>query len=728
MPAARWSVLIAVLTAGAEPKDRPAELTVWSGDEKLEGRSWAKLGPKGSLKVEDKAGVDGGRGLVLHMDGDGWRGGGVNWKGWFPADAGDDVRRYNALVFHIRQVSKVADADLTIQLVDNVKRKEGEQASNAVRVVADGGVEKIDGKWRRVVLPLERFSRGKPLQLSRLWGIDFSNTGDKELTFQIDRIGFAVEDAARPHFKAGPSYKAGAKIDADKELHTISDGIYGVCELPRDKLIEYRIPLTRWGGNSSSRYNWKIGSDDGANDWFFKNRGGPIKELTDTGYLKHIQGNQSFGATTYQTVPMLGWVAKDNHSYGFSVKKYGEQKATEPGFPDVGNGVRKDGSFITDNDPRDTSVEGPPELIAEAVRFVVKHAGKADGSDGKPGVKYWVLDNEPMLWNSTHRDVFPKPLGYDGLWERTVKYGEAIKGADPTAKVAGFCSWGYMDLFWSAADAGKDEYRTKPDWTAHGKVGLAEWYLQKCAEYKKKNGKALVDVFDVHWYPQGKVKGQDAYQGRGMDPELNAYRLRSVRDLWDEKYEPESWIRDVDKTPVALLPRVKKWIAAHNPGMQVCLGEYNFGGADNVTGGLAQAEVFGVLARENADLAFIWHTPEGTQELAWQLFRSYDGRKGSFGDRMLASESDSPDLSVFAAKRSKDGVVTVAAINKNLHGECELTLDVGKLKGKLQVWRFDQDRLDKASEVKEQAGAVEGMVKLTLPAASASMLVITPAK
>ncbi len=530
-----------------------------------------------------------------------------------------------------------------------------------------------------------------------------------------------------PRFKPGPAYKAAARVAADKPLHPVSDGICGVCGLPRERLVEYRIPVTRWGGNPSTRYNWKLNVDNGAADWYFKNRGKLIERPADTGWLKHIEGNQSFGATTYQTVPMIGWVAKDAESYGFSVKKHGPQQSAEPGHPDVGNGVRKDGSLVRDNDPHDTSVEAPPEFIAEGVRLVVKRAGRADGSDGVPGVKYWVLDNEPMLWNHTHRDLRPKPVTYDELWERTVKYAEAIKAADPSAKVAGFCSWGWMDLYYSSADEGDDRYATKADWQAHGKVGLCEWFIRKCGEYKKTHGKPLVDVLDVHWYPQGEVKGRGAYTGRGMDPELNAYRLRSTRDLWDPKYEQESWIRRTGNyTPVALLPRVKKWVADYNPGMEVCLGEYNFGGADNVTGGLAQAEVFGVLAREGADLAFIWHTPEGSQELAWRLFRSYDGRKGSFGDQLLDASTDHADLSAFAARRKADGAVTVAVINKDLHGPCELTLDVGKLKGKMRVWRFDQDTGDKVVEVKEQAADVDGTVRLTLPAASASMLVVTP--
>ena len=733
MPPRTLFAALVVLTAVPVPSwaadpPKPAELTVWSGDHPA-GQTWAKLGPHGSLRVEKDAGLgDSGKGLVLHMDGEGYRGCGVNWKGWYPPDAGDDVSRYNALVFHIRQVTQVAGADLTVSLVDNVKRKEGEAASSAVSVVGEGALEKIDGRWRRVVLPLDRFTRGQPLQLGRLWQVNFSNYGPDELTFAVDRIGFAVEKVAPPRFKAAAPYRAAARLFPDKELHTISDGIYGVCGLPRERLSEYGIRVTRWGGNPSSRFNWRLGVDNAGSDWFFKNRSDLPQPLRDTSYLKHIQGNQALGATTYQTVPTLGWVAKDDHSYGFSVAKYGAQQATEPGHPDVGNGVRPDGTPVTGNDPRDTSVEAPPEFIEAAVRFVVQRAGRADGSDGVPGVKYWVLDNEPMLWHVTHRDLHPEPCGYDELWDRTVRYAEAIKRADPTAKVAGFSSWGWMDLHYSGLDAGKDNFSTKPDWQAHDKVGLAEWFLRKCAEYKKGHGgKTLVDVLDCHWYPQGQVKGQGVYLGKGFDPALNELRMRSTRDLWDPGYEQESWIRTTGTySPVALIPRVRKLVEAYNPGMELCLGEYNFGGADNVTGGLAQAEAFGRMAQERLDLAFIWYAPSGTQELAWKLFRSYDGNKGRFGERLLRAESENPDLSVFAARRGADRAVTVAVINKNLHSPCALGLDAGELAGKMRVWRFDQDTEDRVVEVPEQAAAVKGKVELTVPAASASMLVITP--
>ena len=87
------------VTASEVAAEAPTELIVWSAA-KPAGKTWAKLGPKGSFAIGDDAGFDDkGHCLTLSMDGEGWRGAGLNWKGWYPADAGDDVAKYTALVF-----------------------------------------------------------------------------------------------------------------------------------------------------------------------------------------------------------------------------------------------------------------------------------------------------------------------------------------------------------------------------------------------------------------------------------------------------------------------------------------------------------------------------------------------------------------------------------------------------------------------------------------------------
>jgi hypothetical protein len=533
----------------------------------------------------------------------------------------------------------------------------------------------------------------------------------------LSMIGLASSDTDRinmPAFSERPGYQAVATVDLTRPGQSISDYIYGVCDLPEKSLRDFGIPITRWGGNATTRFNWKINADNGAADWYFKNRGAPIRDRADTAYLKNLRQARARGGTAYQTLPMIGWVAKDHQSYGFSVRKYGPQKASEPGHADVGDGRNRDGQLIRGNDPNDTSVAVGPEFMAEAAAFVARHDN---------GERFWALDNEPMLWQQTHRDVRPEPLGYDELWERTVYYAEAIKKADPSAKVAGFCSWGWTDLFYSARDEGSDRYATRPDHAAHGGMPLAEWFIRQCGEYKRKHGRALVDVFDFHWYPQAEWDGQTPYQARGMSAGLNELRLRSTREMWDPSYVAESWVRNAgDQRPPQVIRRLREWIDRHNPGMQLCLGEYNFGGADNITGGLAQAELFGIMAREKVDLAFIWTTPEGTQNLAWKLFRDYDGAGSRFGNQALPASCANDNLSVYAARRG-DGATTIAVVNKNLGGRCELTLNVAGLKGRMQVWRFDQAS-GRVAGAPDETADVDGVIHITVPAASASMLVV----
>lgn len=701
--------------SAAEPRAANNETPVWHAASDR-GKFWGN--ESGNVIGREGTGVDGrGEAITIRFSGPGWHGCGFNWKGWFPADACDDVSKHRSLNFYVRQLTNVPDADLTIHLVDNVQRQTKAPAGNGLSILTDGCLSRIDGEWRKVVLPLARFTRNKDLDLKRIWGIDFSSSSGQTLTFQIDRIGFGDDCPPCSKFPPTPGYIAVANIDIEHPAHAIRDEIYGTCDLPPEQISEYGLKITRWGGNRNSRFNWKINSDAAGKDWFFRNGGQKVDDPAEAGWTKFLRQNGEVGAAGYVTVPMLGFVAKDHTSYSFSVKKYGAQQSTEMGSPDVGNGILASGRLIHSNDWRDTSIQIGPEFIAEGVRLAIRHTV---GS----GTRYWALDNEPMLWHETHRDVRDKPLGYDELWERTIKYAEAIKAADPTAKVAGFCSWGWKDLYYSAADESNGSL-DRQDSTAHGGSPLAEWFIKKCGEYKREHGKTLIDVFDFHWYPEAKVDGRGPYLGAGMDARFNELRLRTTRDLWDPSYKPESWIRDMNGGEATMvLRRVRSWIQKHNPGMEVCVGEYNFGGGDNISGALAQADVFGILARERADLAFIWTRPEGTQELAWKLFRNYDQAGGRFGDRYLPTECNNGDLAVYAAKRSKDGAITIAVVNKSLGGQCKATINVPSLKGQLRVYRFDQETGCDVVEIAKDARDVDGAITLTVPAASGTMLII----
>jgi|GEM_PF-1303907 len=697
---------------GRDPE--PTSRTVWTS-ERPTGKVWEKLGSGGFIRI-GTPNRSGGATLAIHMEAEGTRLCGLNWKGWYPVDACDDATPFNSLAIRIRQITNAPNADLVVSLTDNTKA-EG-KASNSFSLLQQGGIRYITSEWQTIVLPLAEFARDRPLKLDKLWGIDFENSQKGIIEFEIDSIAFTSELPPMLKFETD-----GKRIEGSARLLThdgwaIPETIYGLCGASAEKLREYDLPLTRWGGNTSSKYNWKINADSGAKDWFFKNRGTPVAEPSENNWHRLIRDNKSIGASAYLTVPTLGWVARDNRSASYSVHRYGVQKATEPGNADIGNGIDASGLHVRNN-PEDASIQVGPDFVAEGVRHVVKNVGRA--SDG--GVRYWVLDNEPMLWHDTHRDVHPHPASYDELWTKTVEYAEAIRKEDPTAKIAGFCSWGWTDLFASAADEAGNNYRTRPDCNRHNGMPLGEWFIMKCGEYKAKRGKPLVDVFDFHWYPQ-ELNGRKPYEDKGMNLSLNEYRLRSTRELWDASYTSESWIRGAgDGKPAQVIRRIQQWIARHNPGMEVALGEYNFGGTDNITGAIAQAETFGILAREKVALGFLWQSPEGTQAPVWQLFRNYDGRGGRFGEHYLPTICDRRELTVHMARRRSDNALTAAVINRSLSSAADFTLT---LPGdhNVQAWRIDQEHGNRVAETPDIPRTQKGILKLKLPAGSVTMLVL----
>ncbi len=174
--------------------------------------------------------------------------------------------------------------------------------------------------------------------------------------------------------------------------------------------------MRRWGGNSTSRYNWQSNISNTGSDWYFENipeegSASPDGSAADL----FVEQDRRTNTKTIMTVPLIGWVAKTNspraHPYacGFKVSTYGAQQSTDYWDPDCGNGKHTNGTDITGNDPLDTSIAISPTFVANWVNHLVGRYGTAANG----GVKFYNLDNEPMLWNSTHRDVHPQPTTYD---------------------------------------------------------------------------------------------------------------------------------------------------------------------------------------------------------------------------------------------------------------------------------------------------------------------------
>src|SRR4051794_485488 len=487
-------------------------------------------------------------------------------------------------------------------------------------------------------------------------------------------------------------------VNAGKDRHPISPLIYGVNFADAATARSLGLTVDRWGGNGTSRYNHTTGFTNTGSDWYFENV--PPDNADVKPHIALINGDRTVGLRTVLTVPVIGWIAKAGspakHPYacGFKTGKYGAQDGTDWEWdPKCGNGLH-DGHRISGNDPHDTSSAIGPGFVQAWVKQLVGQYRTARHG----GVGIYELDNEPTLWNSTHRDVHPKATTYSELLSRGLDYARAIKAADPTADVLGPADWGWCAYFYSAKDPGGCS--DGPDRRAHGDMAFAPWYLAQFAAYQRRHGLRLLDYFDEHFYPQA--------DGVSLSNEgsaaTQALRLRTTRSLWDPTYKDESWISDLAQGGVAvrMIPRMREWIAQEYPGTRPSITEYNFGGLESVNGALAEADVLGIFGRENLSLATLWGAlgPGQPWAFAFRMYRNYDGHGHTFGGTSVQAQSydaaqprrpngGQDRLSVYAALRPSDGALTVMVINKTGSAlTSPLSINGFASNGSAQVWRY----------------------------------------
>jgi hypothetical protein len=457
----------------------------------------------------------------------------------------------------------------------------------------------------------------------------------------LDQVAFT----APPPPTLEPPRAATFALDCSAAGHPISPLIYGVAGAD-PSLWTTGATARRWGGNPVTRYNWELNTTNRSNDWFFLNSGDP----KSSDYEQFIDENRRHGLKAALTVPTIGWVAKDATSYSFPVSVFGRQQATAPNMPDMGNGVAADGKPLQPGPATRTSVPSTPESIERWVRTI----REKDRTRGR-SIDAYILDNEPMLWNSTHRDVHPEPTTYDELLEKTLAYAAAIRRADPEATIAGPAEWGWLAYQYSAKDAAAG-VSLRPDRRLHGDVPLIPWYLRKIREHEQQTGTRLLDILDVHFYPMG----QGVYQG-GTDPATAALRIRSTRSLWDPTYVDESWINE----RMRVLPLLREWIDANHPGIGISIGEWNFGAETHMSGGLATAEVLGRFGTEGVTSAYYWVSPADKSPAFWafRAFRNFDGAGGHFLDWFVPVKTDGTLTSLFASRDAARGHIVALLLN-----------------------------------------------------------------
>ena len=516
-------------------------------------------------------------------------------------------------------------------------------------------------------------------------------------------------------------------VDANAARHPISPDIYGFAFGAQSDLSATNFTMNRSGGNGTSTYNWQINASNHDSDYYFESILDPPQIAGYDGDTFIMQTRAAnVGAQPLLTIPMINYLAKLGPNgamlWSFSIAKYGRQTGSDPYQPDAGNGISSvTGNPITGNNPLDANTPNAVSIQQGWIQHLINTWGLAASG----GLKYYIMDNEPSLWNSTHRDIHPACVSYSELYNDYLAYAGAVRALDPNAIITGPEEWSWWALFVSGCDQLNGISAAGSDYNTHNHTYYYPWLLQQLYAHQQSTGNQLLNVLSVHYYPQElSNSNDDSLSGQLI-------RNQSTRALWDPTYVDPSWFNQVGINGgiVNLIPTLQSWVSQYYPGLQTAITEYNWGDEANLNGATTQADVLGIFGREGLNIATRWTVPVNPSPtyLAMEIYRNYDGKLSTFGDTSVSATVANPDnLSSFAAVRSSDGALTVMVINKQ-QGSTPVTVNLANFatSGTAQAYRISS-----ASQTSiTQLGSVpiaNNAITVTLPSQSITLYVIPP--
>lgn len=327
-------------------------------------------------------------------------------------------------------------------------------------------------------------------------------------------------------------------------------------------------------------------------------------------------------------------------------------------------------------------LDGTAEQAAEMVRYT--------NIERNYNVQYWAIGNEPNLF---HDRI--KSSGESYELERFNKewrtFAEAMNSVDPTIKLVG-------------PEINQFSFDASPDATTNFSQRHEEWFI----EFLKVNGD-LVDIVSFHRYPfpRSRTSGPPSVE-----------ELHQNAQEWDK-----------------ILTRARELIHEHaGRDLPIAVTEFN-SSYDKSIGGEATpdshynaiwlGDVLGRMIKNDVFIAneFAFSSKGGLG--GWGLIGALDVYPvyytyqlyKKFGNELIYSSSDDPDLTIYAA-RNEDGALTIMVINLSSEQKTNPLQIEGQTSVSADVWLFDQPH--KA----ENVGTTELSGTITVPPQSINLYIV----
>lgn len=443
-------------------------------------------------------------------------------------------------------------------------------------------------------------------------------------------------------------------VTASAKSHPISPYIFGRNNNLSDNAAS-PLSAARWqffkdlglnffrenGGNNATKYNWKRKLSSHP-DWYNN------VYAHDWDYAaKSLQANLP-GAQGLWAFQLIGKAAS-NTGHNFNDWAYNQSKW----WSGVGQNLAGGGT----PDPAGGSkalIEGNPDLYlenwtADSTTAILDHwFGPSGLGLDSTHIRYWSMDNEPEIWNGTHDDVYPIQPDAETFMQKYFAVAKLARAKFPGIKLMGPVP--ANEWQWYNYNGGKISYKGK------SYVWL-EYFIMRCAEEEQATGIRLLDVLDIHFYPEATAASDLVQLYRVFFDTTYVYpNANGVKNSG-----PGGWDNSLNKEYI--FKRCNDWLVKYmgpNHGVTLSVSETGFTQVNPTVTAVTYGSILGEFARQGVEVFTPWSWNTGMYE-ALHLFSRY--HKPDYVDGV---SSDNLNVSAYPTISAGKDSLVIFLVNRNL--------------------------------------------------------------
>ena len=394
------------------------------------------------------------------------------------------------------------------------------------------------------------------------------------------------------------------------------------------------------GGNNCTKYNWrkKISSHpDWYNNNYAHNWDYAAKTLGDS--LPSAQGMWGFqliGKAASNTTNNF-----DDWSYNGSSWWSGVQQNL------AGGGVANGGGGSA------ASVNGNPNLYLEnwtadsTVNILDHWFGSGGLGYNNSKIKYWSMDNEPDIWYGTHDDVMPTQPTAEAFMQLYFSVAKKARAKFPNIKLAGPVP--ASEWQWYSWNNNKITAANGLTYT------WLEFFIKRVAEEQTASGIRLLDVIDIHSYPNESSSTDIVQLHRIYFDTTYVYPgANGVKTI-----AASGWDNSINKEYV--FERCNRWLTQYmgaNHGVGLGVSEYGFTNNNANVTSVSYASVLGTFADNKVEYFSPWFWNPGMWE-TMHLFCRY-----AKNIRVHSTSNQELNVSAYSSVNTANDSMTVILVNR----------------------------------------------------------------